>query len=132
MSELKRRVRSLAQVAHCDSQPGSCGHEPTGTGGGRSSGASSSGASSCGASRGMVCFLWSCAHRERGRQLGRVVMWRVGGSGGRPSTCRVNLTGPLQAAGPEQLGKLKLSQGDAQLVRSQGAFVNADRVSEAK
>jgi len=45
---------------------------------------------------------------------------------------KVNLTGPLQAAGPEQLGKLKLSEAEAQLVRSQGAFVNADRVSEAK
>ena len=45
---------------------------------------------------------------------------------------RVNLTGPLQAAGPEQLRKLKLSEADAQSVRSQGAFVNADRVSEAK
>ena len=44
----------------------------------------------------------------------------------------VNLTGPLQKAGPVQLGKLKLSQADAQLVRSQGAFVNADRVSAAK
>jgi hypothetical protein len=45
---------------------------------------------------------------------------------------KVNLTGPLQAAGPEQLAKLKLSEADAQLVRSQGAFVNADRVREAK
>jgi hypothetical protein len=45
---------------------------------------------------------------------------------------KVNLTGPLQAAGPEQLRKLKLSEADAQLVRSQAAFVNADRVSEAK
>ena len=45
---------------------------------------------------------------------------------------KVNLTGPLQAAGPEQLRKLKLAEANAQLVRSQGAFVNADRVSEAK
>jgi hypothetical protein len=45
---------------------------------------------------------------------------------------KVNLTGPFQTAGPTQLRKLKLSQADAQLVRSQGAFVNADRVSEAK
>jgi hypothetical protein len=45
---------------------------------------------------------------------------------------RVNLTGPLQKAGPVQLQKLKLSQSDAQLVRSQGAFVNADRVTTAK
>ena len=45
---------------------------------------------------------------------------------------KVNLTGPLQAAGPEQLRKLKLSEADAQLVRSQGAFVNADRVNKAK
>ena len=44
---------------------------------------------------------------------------------------KVNLTGPLQAAGPKQLEKLKLSEADAQLVRSQGAFVNANRVSEA-
>lgn len=44
---------------------------------------------------------------------------------------KVNLTGPLQAAGPKQLEKLKLSEADAQLVRSQGAFVNADRVNEA-
>jgi len=44
---------------------------------------------------------------------------------------KVNLTGPLQTAGPEQLRKLKLSEADAQLVRSQGAFVNADRVKEA-
>ena len=44
---------------------------------------------------------------------------------------KVNLTGPLQAAGPVQLRKLKLSEADAQLVRSQGAFVNADRVSAA-
>jgi hypothetical protein len=45
---------------------------------------------------------------------------------------RVNLTGPVQAAGPRQLEKLKLSAPDAELVRSQGAFVNADRVSAAK
>jgi hypothetical protein len=45
---------------------------------------------------------------------------------------KVNMTGPLQAAGPVQLRKLKLSAADAQLVRSQGAFVNADRVSKAK
>jgi hypothetical protein len=45
---------------------------------------------------------------------------------------RVNLTGPLQAAGPKQLEKLELPEPDAQLVRSQGAFVNADRVNEAK
>jgi hypothetical protein len=44
---------------------------------------------------------------------------------------KVNLTGPLQAARPQQLRKLKLSEADAQLVRSQGAFVNADRVKEA-
>ncbi|HZC13741.1 MAG TPA: hypothetical protein VE270_06955 [Thermoleophilaceae bacterium] len=43
----------------------------------------------------------------------------------------VNLTGPLQAVGPAQLRKLKLSEADARLVRSQGAFVNADRVREA-
>jgi hypothetical protein len=45
---------------------------------------------------------------------------------------KVNLTGPVQAAGPAQLRKLKLSEADAELVRSQGAFVNADRVSETK
>ena len=45
---------------------------------------------------------------------------------------RVNLTGPLQPAGARQLSKLKLSAADAELVRSQGAFVNADRVTEAK
>jgi hypothetical protein len=44
---------------------------------------------------------------------------------------KVNLTGPLQAAGPVQLRKLKLSEAEARLVRSQGAFVNADRVSKA-
>jgi hypothetical protein len=44
---------------------------------------------------------------------------------------RVNLTGPVQAAGAEQLRKLKLSPEDRELVRSQGAFVNANRVTEA-
>jgi hypothetical protein len=44
----------------------------------------------------------------------------------------VNLTGPVQAAGAEQLRKLKLSAEDRELVRSQGAFVNADRVTEAE
>ena len=45
---------------------------------------------------------------------------------------KVNLTGPVQAAGAEQLRKLKLSAEDRELIRSQGAFVNADRVTEAK
>ena len=45
---------------------------------------------------------------------------------------KVNLTGPVQAAGPEQLRKLKLSAEDRELVRSQGAFVNANRVTEAE
>jgi hypothetical protein len=45
---------------------------------------------------------------------------------------RVNLTGPVQAAGANQLRKLKLSPADLELVRSQGAFVNADRVTAAK
>jgi len=45
---------------------------------------------------------------------------------------KVNLTGPVQAAGAEELRKLKLSADDRELVRSQGGFVNADRVSEAK
>lgn len=44
---------------------------------------------------------------------------------------KVNLTGPVQAAGTEELRKLKLSPEDRELVRSQGAFVNADRVTEA-
>jgi hypothetical protein len=44
---------------------------------------------------------------------------------------RVNLTGPVQPAGPKQIRKLKLSSADAELVRSQGAFVNADRVTTA-
>lgn len=45
---------------------------------------------------------------------------------------RVDLTGPLQPAGPTALSKLKLSSTDAELVRSQGAFVNADRVALAQ
>ena len=45
---------------------------------------------------------------------------------------RVNLTGPVQPAGAKQIQKLKLSSADAELVRSQGAFVNADRVTAAK
>ena len=45
---------------------------------------------------------------------------------------RVNLTGPVQAAGAVQLRKLKLSGSDLELVRSQGGFVNADRVTRAK
>jgi hypothetical protein len=45
---------------------------------------------------------------------------------------RVNLTGPHQPAGTRQLSKLKLSSADAELVRSHGAFVNADRVAVAK
>jgi hypothetical protein len=45
---------------------------------------------------------------------------------------RVNLTGPLQPAGARELSKLKLSSADAELVRSQGAFVNADRVTLAR
>ena len=45
---------------------------------------------------------------------------------------KVNLTGPVQAAGAEQLRKLKLSADDRELVQSQGAFVNADRVGKAK
>jgi hypothetical protein len=44
---------------------------------------------------------------------------------------RVSLTGPVQAVGAEQLRKLKLSAEDRELVRSQGAFVNANRVREA-
>ncbi len=45
---------------------------------------------------------------------------------------RVNLTGPVQPAGARQLSKLKLSAADAELVRAQGAFVNADRVTLAE
>jgi hypothetical protein len=45
---------------------------------------------------------------------------------------KVNLTGPLRAAGAKRVTMLKLSEADAQLVRSQDAFVNADRVTEAK
>jgi hypothetical protein len=45
---------------------------------------------------------------------------------------KVNLTGPVQSAGAEQLRKLKLSAEDRELVRSQGAFVNADRVTKAE
>ena len=41
------------------------------------------------------------------------------------------MTGPVQPAGPKQIPKLKLSSADAELVRSQGAFVNADRVTTA-
>ena len=44
---------------------------------------------------------------------------------------RVNLTGPVQAAGAEQLRKLKLSGDDLELVRSQGGFVNANRVTKS-
>jgi hypothetical protein len=44
---------------------------------------------------------------------------------------KVNLTGPVQAADAEQLRKLKLSADDRELVQSQGAFVNADRVTQA-
>jgi hypothetical protein len=44
---------------------------------------------------------------------------------------RVNLTGPVQPAGAKQIRKLKLSPADTELVRSQGAFVNADRVTAA-
>ncbi|MBD0282497.1 MAG: hypothetical protein ICV69_09950 [Thermoleophilaceae bacterium] len=45
---------------------------------------------------------------------------------------RVDLTGPVQPAGAKQIRKLKLSSADAELVRSQGAFVNADRVTAAE
>jgi hypothetical protein len=63
-----------------------------------------------------------------------------GGDVGRDETSRfqpqkghkVNLTGPVQRAGRRQIQKLKLSAADAEVVRSQGAFVNADRVSAAK
>jgi hypothetical protein len=44
---------------------------------------------------------------------------------------RVNLTGPIEPAGPKQINKLKLSPAETELVRSQGAFVNADRVTQA-
>ncbi len=45
---------------------------------------------------------------------------------------KVNLTGPVQAATPEVLAKLKLSGDDAKLVKSQKGFVNADKVAAAK
>jgi hypothetical protein len=57
---------------------------------------------------------------------------RVEGSGRGGLRKRVNLTGPLQAAGAAELRKLKLSSADSELVRSQGAFVNADRVTVAR
>lgn len=45
---------------------------------------------------------------------------------------RVSLTGPVQAAGAKQLRKLKLAGDDLELVRSQGGFVNANRVTKSK
>ena len=44
---------------------------------------------------------------------------------------RVTLTGPVQAAGAEQLRKLKLAGDDLNLVRSQGGIVNANRVTKS-
>ena len=45
---------------------------------------------------------------------------------------RVNLTGPVERAGVSEVEKLKLSERDADAVLSQGAFVNAERVTAAK
>jgi hypothetical protein len=45
---------------------------------------------------------------------------------------KVNLTGPLQQAGDNVAERLKLEPDDARLVESQGAFVNADRVTQSK
>lgn len=42
---------------------------------------------------------------------------------------KVNLTGPVQAATPKALRKLKLGADDVKLVRTQRGFVNADRVT---
>ena len=45
---------------------------------------------------------------------------------------RVNLTGPVERAGLSEVEKLKLSKPDADAVLSQGAFVNAERVTAAR
>jgi hypothetical protein len=45
---------------------------------------------------------------------------------------RVNLAGPLERAPADPRAKLKLNAQDAALVRSQGAFVNADRVGRVR
>jgi hypothetical protein len=44
----------------------------------------------------------------------------------------VNLAGPLERAPADPRAKLKLNAQDAALVRSQGAFVNADRVGRVR
>ena len=44
---------------------------------------------------------------------------------------KVNLTGPVRAAPQDPAQTLNLSPDDAQLVRSQGAYVNADEVTPA-
>jgi hypothetical protein len=44
---------------------------------------------------------------------------------------KVNLTGPVRAAPQDPEQTLNLSTDDAQLVRSQGAYVNADEVTPA-
>jgi hypothetical protein len=44
---------------------------------------------------------------------------------------KVNLTGPVRAAPQDPAQTLNLSSDDAQLVRSQGAYVNADEVTPA-
>lgn len=43
---------------------------------------------------------------------------------------KVNLTGPVEKAGPNAAERLKLDADEARLVESQGAFVNADRVAQ--
>ena len=45
---------------------------------------------------------------------------------------KVNLTGPVEPAGAREIARLKLSAADAGVVRSQGAFENAERVSGAQ
>ena len=44
----------------------------------------------------------------------------------------VDLTGPVEKAGPDAAERLKLDTSEARLVESQGAFVNADRVTKSK
>jgi hypothetical protein len=45
---------------------------------------------------------------------------------------KVDLTGPVQAAGAAEVERLKLPATEARRVRAQGAFVNADKVVASK
>ena len=45
---------------------------------------------------------------------------------------KVNLAGPVQRAAPKEVAKLKLSRPQENSLLSQGAFVNANRVTAAK